>query len=102
MPSSQAGAKVSIAGFFILLAIAVLLRLIGSKLMPVVMPAGLLRTIALGWAGGFLGSPVDSILWQFGPGVAGINLVAAAIGCALFILFLGIVPFIKILLGKVE
>ena len=92
----------TIVGFFILLAIAILLRLIGNKLIPVVMPTGFLRTIALGWAGGFLGSLVDSILWQFGPGVAGINLVAAAIGCALFILFLGIVPFIKILLGKVE
>ncbi len=92
----------TIVGFFILLAIAILLRLIGNKLIPVVMPTGFLRTIALGWAGGFLGSLVDSILWQFGPGVAGINLVAAAIGCALFILFLGITPFIKILLGKVK
>ncbi len=91
----------SVAGFFILLAVAILLRLIGNKLIPVVMPSGRLRTIALGWAGGFLGSWAGSILWQFGPEVAGINLVAAIIGCALFILFLGIAPFIKILLGKV-
>lgn len=55
----------------------------------------------MGWAGGFLGSLVDSFWWQFGPEVAGINLVVAVIGCALFILFLGITPFIKILLGKV-
>jgi len=92
---------VSIAGFFILLAIAVLLRYIGNKLVPVVMPTGWLKTIALGWAGGFLGSWADSVWWQFGPRVAGINLVAAVIGCALFILFLGIAPFIKIWLGKV-
>ncbi len=92
----------SIAGFFILLAIAILLRFIGNKLTPVVMPAGLLRTIALGWAGGFLGSLAGGILWQFGPTLAGVNLGAAAIGCAFFILFLGIVPFIKILLGKVK
>ncbi len=91
----------SIAGFFILLAIAILLRFVGYKLIPVVMPAWRLRTIALGWVGGFLGSLVDSLLSQFGPEVAGINLVAAVIGCALFILFLGIAPFIKILLGKV-
>lgn len=90
-----------IAGFFILLAIAILLRFIGGKLIPLVMPTGWLRTIALGWVGGFLGSLVDSLLRQFGPEVAGINLVAAVIGCALFILFLGIAPFIKILLGKV-
>ncbi len=91
----------SIAGFFILLAIAILLRFIGNKLIPVVMPTWRLRTIALGWVGGFLGSLAASLWWQFGLEVAEINLVAAVIGCALFILFLGIAPFIKILLGKV-
>ena len=91
----------SIAGFFILLAIAVLLRYIGNKLVPVVMPTGWLKTIALGWAGGFLGSWVDSVWWQFGPNVAGINLLAAVIGCGLLILVLGIAPFVKILLGKI-
>jgi uncharacterized membrane protein YeaQ/YmgE (transglycosylase-associated protein family) len=92
---------VSVAGFFILLAIAILLRLIGNKLVPVVMPSGRLRTIGLGWAGGFLGSLLDSVLWQFGPEVAGINLVAATIGCALFILFFGLFPFIRSLLGRI-
>lgn len=91
----------SVAGFFILLAIAILLRLIGNKLVPVVMPSGRLRTIGLGWAGGFLGSLLDSVLWQFGPEVAGINLVAATIGCALFILFFGLFPFIRSLLGRI-
>ena len=90
----------SVAGFFILLAIAILLRFIGYKLTSL-MPTGWLRTIALGWVGGFLGSLADGFWWQFGPEIAGINLVAAVIGCALFILFLGIAPFIKILLGKV-
>ena len=88
----------SVAGFFILLAIAILLRFIGYKLISL-MPTGWLRTIALGWVGGFLGSLADGFWWQFGPEVAGINLVAAVIGCALFILFLGIAPFIKILLN---
>jgi len=91
----------SVAGFFILLAIAILLRFIGYRLIPSVMPTGRLRTIALGWVGGFLGSLIDGLFSQFGPEVAGINLVAAVIGCALFILLLGIAPFIKILLGKV-
>ena len=92
---------VSVAGFFIILAIAILFRFAGNRLIPVAMPTGVLRTVALGWAGGFLGSLVDSIFWQFGPEVAEINLVAAAIGCALFILILGVVPFVKILLGRV-
>jgi len=92
---------VTVAGFFILLAITILLRLAGNKLVPVVMPSGRLLTIGLGWAGGFLGSLLDRVLWQFGPEVAGVNLVAAVVGCALFILFLGLYPFIKILLGKI-
>ncbi len=92
----------SIAGFFILLAIAILLRFIGHKLIPIAMPAGRLRIIALGWIGGFLGSLADSLWSQFGPEVTGINLVAAVIGCALFILLLGITPFVKILLGKAQ
>ena len=91
----------SIAGFFILLAIAILLWLIGNKLAPSIMPAGRFRTIALGWAGGLLGSWIDSVLWQIGPEVAEINLVAAVIGCAIFMLLLGIYPFVKILLGKI-
>lgn len=91
----------SVTGFFILLAIAILLRFIGNKLIPLAMPTVRLRTIALGWVGGFLGSWAASLWWQFGPEVAGINLVSAVIGCALFILLLGIAPFIKILLGKV-
>ena len=91
----------SVAGFFILLAIAILLWLVGNKLVPVVMPSGRLRTIGLGWAGGFLGSLLGSVLGRFGPEVAGINLVAATVGCALFILFFGLFPFIKILLGKI-
>jgi uncharacterized membrane protein YeaQ/YmgE (transglycosylase-associated protein family) len=90
----------SIAGFFILLAIAILLRLVGNKLVPVVMPSGRFKTIGLGWAGGFLGSLLDGIFWQFGPEVAEINLVAAAIGCALFILLFGLFPFIRILLWR--
>ena len=43
----------SIAGFFVLLAMAILLGLAGNRLIPVVMPSGQLKTIALGWAGGF-------------------------------------------------
>ena len=90
----------SIAGFFILLAIAILLRIIGNKLVPVVMPSGRIKTIGLGWLGGFLGSLLDGALWQFGPEVAEINLVAATIGCALFILLFGLFPFIRILLRR--
>ena len=90
----------SIAGFLVLLAIAVLVWLTGTKVAPVLMPGGTLRTIALGWAGGFMASWLDSTLWQVGPSLAEINPVAAGIGCGVLILCLGIAPFIKILLGR--
>lgn len=90
----------SVAGFLILLAITILVRFAGNKLVPLLMPSGRLRTVALGWVGGFLTSLADNIFWQLGPQVAGISLVAAVIGGALFILGLGIAPFIKILMGK--
>ena len=90
----------TVAGFFVLLGLAVLLRFAGNRLLPVVMPTGRLLTVGMGWLGGFVGSLVDEWLWQFGPEVGGINLLAAVVGGALFILLLGLYPFIRIMLGK--
>ncbi len=90
----------SVAGFFIILAISIILRRLGNKLMPLVMPTGRLKIIVVGWIGGFLGSLLDKTLWQLGPEVAEISIVAAIIGCALSFLVLGIAPFIRIMLGK--
>lgn len=91
----------SAGGFFILLGISVLFRWLGNRLVPLVMPAGgKLKLIALGWLGGLVGSLIDRALWRIGPEVGGINVGAAAIGCALAFLIFGIVPFIRIMLGK--
>jgi len=92
----------NIPGFFLMLTIAILVRWLGIKLVPLLMPGGRLKTIAVGWAGGFAASWVDGVLWQFGPQVTGINLVAAVIGCILFILGLGVAPFVKTMLGGVK
>jgi uncharacterized membrane protein YeaQ/YmgE (transglycosylase-associated protein family) len=85
---------------FPLIAIAILIKVVGSRLAPIFMPSGWRETIASGWVGGLVGSLVDDALWQFGPSVAGINLIAALIGSSLFILALGLFPFIKILVGR--
>ena len=92
--------EVIIGGLFLLLAIVIFITLVGNRLAPVIMPTGRRRIIAVGWIGGLAGSLMDSALWQLGPRVAEINLVAAFVGSALFILLLGLSPFIKILLGK--
>jgi uncharacterized membrane protein YeaQ/YmgE (transglycosylase-associated protein family) len=91
---------VSVLGFFLLLALAIAVRWLGVRLVPLLMPTGKIRTVALGWLGGFLASLLDKVLWKLGPEVFDISLVAAFIGCALFILALGVAPFVKILLGK--
>jgi len=90
-----------IGGFFLLLGIAILLRFLGNKLIPIIMPQKRLQTIGVGWLGGLVGSLLDGAMWQFGPQVVGVNVVAAVIGSALLILFLGLLPFIKIFLGKI-
>lgn len=91
----------TVSGFFILLAISILVRFTGIRLVPLVMPSGRLATVAAGWAGGFLASLIDNVFWQLGPQVAGISLVAAVVGCAFSVLILGLAPFIRIWLGKV-
>jgi len=91
----------SVAGFFIISGISIALRYIGNKLVPLVMPTGRVKVIVVGWVGGFVGSILDKTFWHLGPLVAEISVAAAAIGCALFIVFVGIAPFIKIMLGKI-
>ena len=90
-----------IAGLFLLVAITILLSFAGNKLVPVAMPTGRVRIVAVGWAGGLVGSLVDGALWGLGPQVAGVNLIAAVVGAAVFILLLGLFPFIKILFGRI-
>lgn len=92
----------TIPGFFLVLIIAILVRWLGTRLAPLLMPGGRLKTIAVGWVGGFAASWLNDAIWQFGPQVAGINPVAAAIGCSLFMLGLGIAPFVKLMLCRVK
>ena len=98
--NSRLNPKMIVVGLLLLLAIAIFMVIVGNRLVPVIMPSGRRRTIATGWIGSLAGSLVDGALWQLGPHIAGINLVAAFAGSALFILVLGLFPFLKILLGK--
>ncbi len=91
----------SIGGFFLLLAIVILIKSLGSRLVPVLMPSGRLKPIAIGWMGGFAGTLLDTFTWQIGPRVAEINLLLAAVGAALTFLVMGLLPFIKIFMGRV-
>ena len=81
--------------FLSLLAVAWGLRYLGRRLIPLAMPAGMLKTLAVGMVGGLVGS----LLLPWGPTLWEINLPGAVLGSALFILFLGALPFLRILIG---
>lgn len=90
----------SIAGLSLLLAIVLAVRSFGRRLIPLLMPPGRLKIIALGWLGGLAGSLMDGATWQIGPEVVGVQLVAAIISCLVVILAWGLAPFIRTFLGK--
>lgn len=43
----------SISGFFLLIGLAIVVRWLGLKLIPLLIPRSRLRTLAIGWLGGF-------------------------------------------------
>lgn len=90
----------SVAGVFLLLGISIAVRRLGLRLVPLLMPQKRLKTWALGWLGALTGSLLDRYIWHIGPRFVEIQVAAAAIGCALFILAAGLWPFFKILAGQ--
>ena len=90
----------TIAGFFLLLAQSIVLTIIGRKTIPLLMPEGKMKTILVGWLGGICGSLIDRFTLRLGPQMYEIYWGFAAGIAALFILSLGLTPFIKIFLRK--
>ena len=90
-----------VAGVLLLFFLAVLARRIGNRLVPLAMPGGRLKTVAAGFSGGVVGSLVDRFTWECGPEVVGVHLAASIIGCILFIIGYGLVPFVRIMMGRV-
>ena len=90
----------SVAGFFLLIGLAIAVRWLGLKLIPLLIPRSRIKTVAIGWLGGLAGSLMDRYIWHLGPKFVEIQVAPAAIGCALFILAAGLWPFFKILVGQ--
>ena len=87
-----------VLAFILLLAMAVVARLLIGHLLPVLTPAGRLKCLGAGWLGGLTGGVAGDLLWTGGPRVSIVNPIAALVGCLVFILSLGIWPFIRIFL----
>ena len=84
--------------FLLLLAIAVVARLLIGQLLPVLTPAGRWKCLGVGWLGGLTGGVAGDLLWTDGPRVVIVNPIAALVGCLAFILSLGVWPFVRIFL----
>jgi len=85
----------------ILLAIALVVRYMGNRLLPLAMPKGKLKTIAAGLLGAFLGHLVTR---QYHLGdwavVSQTNLIGAAAGALFFLFALGLIPFFKVFMRR--
>ena len=87
-------------GFLLLLFLAIAVTVLGHRLIPVVMPSGRLKTVAAGLLGGLLGQLIGTTLLPWGLRLWGVNLLLACLGTVLAVLLGGLVPFLKILLGR--
>ena len=92
---------VMVWSFLILLAVAVVVREVGSRLVPLVMPHGRLKAVVVGFVGAVVGNLLGASAFGFIPEVADVNLLGAVLGAAVFVVALGLLPFIKILIGRI-
>lgn len=97
---------ISFSTVTILFHVAIFARILGVRLVPLLMPEGRVKGVALGFVGAFagdvfgklvgLGPRLDTV--HFGGGA--VYLGGAILGCLLVLLFAGILPFLKIMVGK--
>jgi len=87
----------SAIGFTLLIAMAI--RWLGIRLVPLLMPRARLKTLGIGWLGGLAGNFVAQALGP-GPEVIGVSLWGAIGGAAVAILAMGLFPFLRILAGR--
>ncbi len=87
-------------GFLLLIAIVIGLRWLGGRLLPLIMPSSRLASLGLGIVGGLGGHLVGGLLWFEAPRVGGLHIPLTMVGAAVFIVLLGLTPFLRILLGK--
>lgn len=87
-------------GFLLLVAIAIGLRWAGGRLLPLIMPSSRLASLGAGLLGGLGGHFLGGWLWPEAPRLGVLHLPLTLGGVILFIVLLGLVPFLRIFLGK--
>lgn len=96
----------SFSSVTILLHVAIFVRLISVRVAPLVMPEGRIKGVALGLLGAIGGSTLGGLV-GLGPrvdtvhfGAGTVYLGGAILGCLLVLLFAGMLPFLKIMVGR--
>ena len=87
-------------GFLLLIAIAIGCRWLGGRLLPLVMPPSRLASFGVGLLGGLAGHILGGLLWPEALRWGGLHLPFALFGAFLGIVLLGLIPFLRIFLGK--
>ncbi len=64
------------------------------------LPSSRLASLGVGIVGGLGSHLLGGLLWSEAPRVGGLHIPLAMVGAALFIVLLGLAPFLRILLGK--
>jgi len=88
------------AGLLLLLFLVIIIRRMGNRLIPLVMPESRLKSIGVGFGGALIGSLVDRFTLKGGPEVWEVYLAASIVGCILFTIGYGLLPFVKIAVGR--
>ena len=86
--------------FLLLLALSILVWEAGNRLVPLIMPPSRIRTVALGVVGGLVANLILGWFYSWGPSLAGINPLYALLGTVIAVLFVGVLPFLRLLLRR--
>ena len=90
-----------LAGLLLLLFLVILIRRTGNRLVPLIMPESRLKSIGVGFGGALIGSSIDRVPRKGGPEIWEVYLVASIVGCILVTIGYGLLPFVKIMIGRV-
>ncbi|MBI2909992.1 MAG: hypothetical protein HYX92_20315 [Chloroflexi bacterium] len=89
----------SFSGLIIVFHVAMAVRFLAVRAMPLFVPQGRVKVVALGTVGGLVGSALGGLV-GLGPHVSTVHLGGAAIGSLLIMLLAGIWPFLRIMVGR--
>jgi len=90
----------NVLGFFVLLAIAIIIRYLGRRYLALFVPISRTKTLAAGLVGGVAGQLISAFFLPLGPQVADTYIVLPIV-LALFLVFLtGISPFLRVMFSR--